>query len=181
MCPSTDQATCSGANNWQTGWIVFFDKSGNGIFDASVDTILRVRAAATGGITIVAAPGPTSPATSEVIFNREGFTTNMGTTQVALTLHTSDNFANSTRCVLVNFGGNLSTVTKGSTMLSEPTSLRAQRGRLHARLNCWSRCLIVTVGWLLGLAKAAGDAVSNTSVARTRALMTFQGRIGWPA
>ena len=114
-CPSTDQATCSGANAWETGWIVFYDKTGNGIYDATVDTILKVRGAATGKISIVAAPVPTAPATSEVIFNREGFTTNMGTSMIALTLHTSDNFANATRCVLVNFGGGLSTVSKGST------------------------------------------------------------------
>jgi type IV fimbrial biogenesis protein FimT len=114
VCPSADQASCSGANTWHTGWIVFYDKSGNGVYDSSVDTILKVRGATSGGVTIVASPAPTS-STSEVIFNREGFTTNMGASQIALTLHTYDNFSNSTRCVLVGFGGNLSTVSQGST------------------------------------------------------------------
>jgi len=112
VCPSADQATCSGNNSWHTGWIVFYDKAGNGVYDANIDTILKVRAATPGGNTIVASPAPTQNA---VIFNREGFTTNLGGSTVALTLHTSDNIANATRCVLVNFGGSLSTVSKGST------------------------------------------------------------------
>jgi len=112
VCPSANQTTCSGANTWHTGWIVFYDKAGNGVYDANIDTILKVRAATPGGNTIVASPAPTQNA---VIFNREGFTTNLGGSTVALTLHTSDNIANATRCVLVNFGGGMSTVSKGST------------------------------------------------------------------
>ncbi len=111
VCASADQATCSGANTWQTGWIVFYDKAGNGVFDASVDQLLKVRPALKGSNTIAASVSTVKA----VIFNREGFTTNMGTSQVAFQFHTSDNFAGSTRCVLVNFGGSLSTVSKGST------------------------------------------------------------------
>ena len=111
ICPSTDQATCSTSNVWQNGWIVFNDLNGSGTMQTG-DLVLRVRQKMTGGATIVASPAPTQNA---IIFNREGFTTNLGTTQVAFTLHTSDNFASATRCVLVNFGGSLSTVSKGST------------------------------------------------------------------
>jgi type IV fimbrial biogenesis protein FimT len=113
LCPSSNGTSCITANTWHSGWIVFSDISGNGVFDASAgDTLLKVRAATPGGNTIVASPAPTVNA---VIFNREGFTSNLGTTQVAFTLHTSDNYANSTRCVLVGFGGRLTTVSKGST------------------------------------------------------------------
>lgn len=112
LCPSSDQSTCTTTNAWESGWIIFYDKTGNGVFDASVDTILKVRGKINGGSTIVAAPAPTQNA---VIFNREGFTTNLGTTQVAFTIHSNDNYAQATRCVLVNFGGSLSTVSKGST------------------------------------------------------------------
>ena len=111
LCPSTDQSTCATANAWETGWIVFYDKTGNGAFGAG-DEILKVRGKIPGGSTIAAAPAPTQNA---VIFNREGFTTNLGSTQVAFTIHSSDNYAQATRCVLVNFGGSLSTVSKGST------------------------------------------------------------------
>jgi type IV fimbrial biogenesis protein FimT len=116
ICPSSNSSssspTCDTANAWQNGWIVFYDAVGNGVFDASADTIVKVRAKLPGGNTIVASPAPTINA---VIFNREGFTSNLGTTQVAFTLHTSDNNAQATRCVLVTFGGSLSTVSKGST------------------------------------------------------------------
>ena len=111
LCPSSDQQTCTTTNVWENGWIVFTDVNASGTLQSG-DTILKVRQALPGGNTIAAAPAPTQNA---VIFNREGFTTNLGTAQVAFTFHTSDNYANSTRCVLVNFGGGLSTVAKGST------------------------------------------------------------------
>ncbi len=113
MCPSANQSTCDASSNaWQNGWIVFYDAVGNGVFDSSVDTILKVRAKMPGGNTIAASPAPSQNA---IIFNREGFTTNLGTSQVAFQLHTSSNDATATRCVLVTFGGSLSTVEKGST------------------------------------------------------------------
>ena len=112
ICPSTDQATCTTTNAWANGWIVFNDVNGSGTIDSTSDKVLRVRQKLQGGSTIVAAPAPTQNA---IIFNREGFTTNLGTAQVAFTLHTADNLASSTRCVLVTFGGSLSTVSKGST------------------------------------------------------------------
>lgn len=112
ICPSTDQATCTTTNAWANGWIVFNDVNGSGTIDNAADTVLRVKQKLQGGATIVAAPAPTQNA---IIFNREGFTTNLGTARVAFTLHTSDNLASSTRCVLVTFGGSLSTVSKGST------------------------------------------------------------------
>jgi len=111
ICPSTDLAACTTTNVWQNGWIVFSDPTASGTVPNGV-TPMRVRQKMTGGGTIVASPAPTQNA---IIFNREGFTTNLGTTQVAFTLHTSNNYANATRCVLVNFGGGMSTVSKGST------------------------------------------------------------------
>lgn len=115
VCPSVDLQSCVSSNNWETGWIVFFDKTGNGVYDSSVDTILKVRQALKGGNTVVPTPAPTL---KSVIFNREGFTSNLGTSQVAFQIHTSDNFAGSTRCVIVGFGGNLSTVPKGTSSCS---------------------------------------------------------------
>jgi len=112
ICPSSNQTSCDTTNTWQNGWIVFYDAIGNGVFDSSADSIVKVRAKLPGGNTIVAAP---APAQNAIIFNREGFTTNLGTSQVAFQLHTSTNDAQATRCVLVTFGGSLSTVEKGST------------------------------------------------------------------
>jgi len=48
MCASADQATCSGANDWTTGWIVFNDANGNGTLDAGdgLNPLLQAWAAA---------------------------------------------------------------------------------------------------------------------------------------
>ena len=48
MCASADQATCSGATDWSTGWIVFNDLNGNGDLDAGdgLDPLLQAWAAA---------------------------------------------------------------------------------------------------------------------------------------
>jgi type IV fimbrial biogenesis protein FimT len=45
ICASADQATCSGANDWTTGWIVFDDPNGNGAADAG-ETVLQAWPAA---------------------------------------------------------------------------------------------------------------------------------------
>ena len=111
LCPSADQQTCITSTSWQSGWIVFADPTVSGT-PASTAAILKVRQAMPGGNTLVAG----LPASQNVVtFNREGYTTNLGTAQVAFTFHTSDTYDNATRCVLVNFGGSLSTVSKGST------------------------------------------------------------------
>ena len=111
ICPSTNQSTCDTTNAWQNGWIIFADATGNGVY-GSGDTLLKVRAKLPGGNTVVASP---APAINGVIFNREGFTSNLGTSQVAFTFHTASTDDKATRCVLVTFGGSLSTVEKGST------------------------------------------------------------------
>ena len=51
MCASADQATCSGANDWTTGWIVFNDVTGNGTFDGT-DELLQVADAAPAEFTM---------------------------------------------------------------------------------------------------------------------------------
>ena len=46
ICVSTDNATCSGANTWHTGWIVFNDANENGVLDAGpLEPVLRVGSA----------------------------------------------------------------------------------------------------------------------------------------
>lgn len=52
VCPSTDQATCSGEVSWETGWIVFADRNLDGVVDADDDTIIVVHGALPGGATL---------------------------------------------------------------------------------------------------------------------------------
>jgi type IV fimbrial biogenesis protein FimT len=107
VCASGDGSTCLAANTWQKGWIVFPDPNGNGAVDTG-EAALRVRPALRGNDTFVA-----SPTTTAVIFNREGFTSNLGTSLVTFKLHTADNVAKSTRCVAVGIGGRLTTQLAG--------------------------------------------------------------------
>ncbi len=108
LCASSDGKTCLGTNTWQKGWIVFGDPSQCAAIPTTITTLIRIRAAFKGSDTLVA----TSPATNSCVsFNREGFTSNLGTTQVYFTLHTSDSATLATRCVLVNLGGRITTQT----------------------------------------------------------------------
>ena len=112
ICPSSDGASCLTANTWHSGWIVFNDINGNGVYDANTESPpLRVRNATRGGDTITAAP---QPATNAVTFNREGLTTGLGASSVLFTFHTAPSYAPNTRCVQVTFGGKLTTTPTGS-------------------------------------------------------------------
>lgn len=53
VCSSTDQASCSGSANWETGWIVFEDVDGDRTIDAGDgDQLLRIGGALSGGNTM---------------------------------------------------------------------------------------------------------------------------------
>lgn len=51
VCASADQASCSGANNWATGWIVFTDPDGDGNITGG-ETLLRAWGALAGNPTL---------------------------------------------------------------------------------------------------------------------------------
>jgi len=51
VCKSADQATCTTANTWKQGWIVFADINGNGAADAG--EIVRVYQGVGGNTTMV--------------------------------------------------------------------------------------------------------------------------------
>jgi type IV fimbrial biogenesis protein FimT len=51
-CPSADQATCSGAVTWETGWIIFVDRNLDGVVDADDDSIIQVHQALPAGVTL---------------------------------------------------------------------------------------------------------------------------------
>lgn len=52
VCASADGASCSGALAWETGWIVFNDRNGNGAVDAAELPVLRAAPALGGGNTM---------------------------------------------------------------------------------------------------------------------------------
>lgn len=56
LCASTDNATCSGTNDWSKGWILYVDIDGGG-FSAATDTVLRVKQALAGNNTLTSTFG----------------------------------------------------------------------------------------------------------------------------
>ena len=70
LCSSTDLANCANSASWETGWIAFTDRNGNGLVDAlplPADTVLRVWEAIPAGHTLTATGGMT-----RVSFDRLG-------------------------------------------------------------------------------------------------------------
>jgi type IV fimbrial biogenesis protein FimT len=51
ICASADQLTCTGANDWGTGWILFTDPNANGTFEAP-DELLQTWAAGPPDLTL---------------------------------------------------------------------------------------------------------------------------------
>jgi type IV fimbrial biogenesis protein FimT len=72
--PANSTASCSGANSWSTGWIVFSDTSDNQTAPTTFSTLLRVEAKFVGGDTLTALDS-TPTGVVAVTFNREGFAT----------------------------------------------------------------------------------------------------------
>jgi type IV fimbrial biogenesis protein FimT len=108
VCPSSDGATCLGTNSWQSGWIVFNDDNSSGTVDTSTDKVLRARKTFTSNDTAAASPSKTY-----VLFNREGFTSNLGTSTVTFAVRSPDAASAATRCVAVNIGGRMTSQTSG--------------------------------------------------------------------
>ena len=73
LCISKDQATCSGTN-WSQGWLVYSNPAG-GAFAAGTSVLLKTQAGFTTTDTVT-----TTPVTTELDFNRNGFAVGLSTT-----------------------------------------------------------------------------------------------------
>ncbi len=109
VCVSSDGATCTGPNTWQSGWIVFSDANGNAAFDAGTDVLLRIQKPFSGTDTFVA-----TNAVAAVTFNREGYANGIANGTL-MELHDSTNNTNWTRCLSVNLVGMIVSQTYGTT------------------------------------------------------------------
>jgi type IV fimbrial biogenesis protein FimT len=115
VCPTTNGSstlpTCSGSTSWQTGWIVFSDIANNQT--PTTGSILRVSAAFTGTPQDAFISNDTL---TFVSFNREGFATALPTSVTStpkgyatITLHTTPNNAQWTRCLQIFTSGMMGT------------------------------------------------------------------------
>ncbi len=96
MCASSDGLTCSNANTWQTGWIIF----PNANLAATTIVPLRKQAAFASKDTFVA-----DNTTSKINFTSEGFTTSLPANPVTFKLQTTPVSSTLTQCVAINKAG----------------------------------------------------------------------------
>ena len=104
---------CLGTTNWQSGWIVFSDIAGNGVFGGN-DVLLKVQKPFSGTDTLTADNGITS-----VTFSREGFTSTLPG-PVIFRLQTNPVNINYTRCLSATIVGALSTQIQNQTTAEGP-------------------------------------------------------------
>ena len=94
----------SSATDWQNGWLVFSDRSGNGVYDSAAgDAVLRVQGPFTNGDTLTA-----SNNVGVITFNRDGFA-DFNTAQVTMTLQNSPPNSAYTRCLFLSQSGMMTT------------------------------------------------------------------------
>lgn len=110
VCPSTNQAQCDvNSTTWQKGWIVFSDINGNQqVANPAANYILRRQPAFTSAQDTFTSDNGLSFAS----FNREGFATSFPVTAagyVTITLHSTPNSAQWTRCLQIFFTGMMGT------------------------------------------------------------------------
>lgn len=110
VCPSTNQTQCApNSTTWQTGWIVFSDINGNQqVANPAANYILRRQSAFTSAQDTFVSDNGLSFAS----FNREGFATSFPVTAagyVTITLHSTPNSSQWTRCLQIFFTGMMNT------------------------------------------------------------------------
>jgi type IV fimbrial biogenesis protein FimT len=113
VCASSDGATCSGGNTWQTGWIVFADANGNKTFDTGNDTLLRTRPAFSANNSTDTLTS-TSSAMTAIMFNREGYASTGSPSTQNLQLHSTPQNNTWTRCLQVTPIGGLTVELYGA-------------------------------------------------------------------
>ncbi len=110
VCASSNGSTCLAANTWQSGWIVFSDATQCSTVPTTAQTPLRVRPSFKAGDTFKVT-FPTTSSNSCVSFNRDGLATNLGAGKVYFAAKNATPSTTTTRCVTVELGGRVSTVS----------------------------------------------------------------------
>lgn len=72
LCASADQATCSGATTWETGWIMFVDEDGSGTLNGTETTLQVGQALPSGSTLTLFYDGSPSTAQSTLGFAKGG-------------------------------------------------------------------------------------------------------------
>jgi type IV fimbrial biogenesis protein FimT len=104
VCPSTDGATCSATNVWNTGWIVQTSNS------TGTNYTLRYQRAFNSTDTFTS-----NDSVQSMAFNREGFASGLTVSTITFSLHNASNTSSYTRCLAVGISGMLTTQLNGQT------------------------------------------------------------------
>jgi type IV fimbrial biogenesis protein FimT len=105
--------TCLPSSAWQSGWMVFSDLNGTGVYVAGPgENILRVQAPFTSTDTFGA-----SNNVQAIIFNREGFAQGLPAGGVLITLDANPPSTASTRCLALTLVGMMTVQTYGGGCL----------------------------------------------------------------
>jgi type IV fimbrial biogenesis protein FimT len=114
ICAAANGAPpCLGTTAWQSGWIVFSDFAGTGVFGGT-DVLLKMQKTFSSTDALTADNGITS-----VTFSREGFTSSLPG-PVIFRLQTNPVNANYTRCLSATIVGALSTQIDGQITAEGP-------------------------------------------------------------
>ena len=90
MCQSSNQAACTGGNQWENGFIVFQDPNGNMTVDAG-ERILRVNSGASGkNVTIRSDDGGVNQIATAITFTSRGLPKLLNGTNVSGTFRVCD-------------------------------------------------------------------------------------------
>lgn len=111
ICASSDGLTCSGANTWQLGWIVFLDAFNDHTVDPG-DAIIRVQPKFNSQDTLI--PSNPNPAFSYAQFNRMGYAPTGAPGNFTINLHDSTGVSAWTRCLAITPVGSVATEPYGA-------------------------------------------------------------------
>lgn len=101
LCASTNGSDCN-TTNWENGWIIFTDETGNGAIDGS-DALVRYQEPLEGGNTLRES-GFGFTSSGRIIFNVNGFMLGDGATAGTLTL-CDNRGVSEAKAIIVNISG----------------------------------------------------------------------------
>lgn len=121
ICASTNTTSCSSANAWHSGWIVFTDVDKDAVIDAGVDTKIQIQGAFNGGAELRITLNDT-PSEGIYQFLPDGSSrdrNNSGSTIATFILCPKDKDVNKAKALNINFIGR-SSPAQGATPTSKP-------------------------------------------------------------
>jgi type IV fimbrial biogenesis protein FimT len=117
ICPSTNPTSanpsCSGNNEWNTGWIILAASSANSC-TAGTGTPFKIQEALASKNTVVFSPSGTTATTTSLCFNRNGLPATT-TANGMFVFNTSDNNADDRLCLAINDTGHMNILANGQS------------------------------------------------------------------